>query len=44
MILKKNRPQTNREDFEMEDDYLDWKFAVDALKIWEERKKILEHA
>ena len=36
--------QKNSENFETEDDYLDWKFAWEALKIWKARKDILEHA
>lgn len=34
--------QINQENFEMEDDYLDWKFAVEALIIWKKRKAALE--
>ncbi len=41
---KKITALENAENFEMEDDYLDWRFAVHALKIWEERKAIHEHA
>ncbi len=36
--------QINEENFEQENDYLDWKFAVTALKIWLERKEILVNA
>ncbi len=36
--------QKNEENFEMEEDYLDWRFAEEALKIWKERKKIISNA
>jgi hypothetical protein len=36
--------QKNEENFAMEDDYLDWKFAEEALKIWKERKEIISNA
>ncbi|MFQ5770668.1 MAG: hypothetical protein ACE5HX_09035 [bacterium] len=41
---KQLKKQKNEESFECEDDYLDWKFAVEALKVWKERIKILNHA
>jgi hypothetical protein len=34
----------NEEDFEQEDDYLDWRFAQEALKIWQERREIIGNA
>ncbi|MFQ6092554.1 MAG: hypothetical protein ACE5OR_07725 [bacterium] len=41
---KKIQGQQDVEDFEADDDYMDWKFVVQALKIWRERKKVLENA
>ena len=41
---KRIQSQQDEENFEVEDDYMDWKFAVQALKIWSERKNVLENA
>ncbi|MFQ5707717.1 MAG: hypothetical protein ACE5HO_09730 [bacterium] len=35
--------QKNDENFEVEDDFLDWRFAEEALRIWEKRRDILYH-
>ncbi|MFQ5637921.1 MAG: hypothetical protein ACE5IR_07975 [bacterium] len=36
--------QKNEENFEKEDDYLDWKFSEEAFRIWEKRNEILGNA
>jgi UDP-glucose 6-dehydrogenase len=36
--------QDEAEDFEAEDDYLDWKYAHELYHQWQARKEILEHA
>ncbi len=41
---KKLNKQKNEENFEIEDDYLDWKFAENSLKTWSERKNLLSNA
>ena len=41
---KKIQNQHDEENFKAEDDYMDWKFAVQSLKIWKERKKVLGNA
>lgn len=38
---KQLRTQKNEENFQKEDDYLDWRFAEEALKLWNERKEVL---
>lgn len=38
------RRQDETEDFEAEDDYLDWKYAHELYHQWKVRKEILEHA
>lgn len=40
---KKIQIQQNGENFEADDDYMDWTFAIQALKVWRERKKTLEN-
>jgi UDP-glucose 6-dehydrogenase len=32
------------EDFEAEDDYLDWKYAHELYQQWQSRKELLDHA
>ena len=36
--------QDEAEDFEAEDDYLDWKYATQLYQRWQRRKEILERA
>jgi len=36
--------QDEAEDFEAEDDYLDWKYATELYRQWQLRKEILERA
>lgn len=34
----------NEEDFEWEDDLMDWEFAVENLNLWQQRAAEVEHA
>lgn len=34
----------NQEDFEEEEDFMAWKFAMESLEYWEERVDLLENA
>lgn len=34
----------NEEDFEWEDDLMDWEFVVENLNVWQQRAAEVEHA
>lgn len=36
--------QNEEEDFEAEDDYLDWKYTTELYQKWQMRKEVLKHA
>ena len=39
--FKKKVESSGKEDFEVEDDLMDWEFAANALKMIEEKKRVL---